>query len=222
MIHKPQTQIYPNLNTLIFHHDSMDKNLSNMRYFVCILIIATMLTYTVLTNSIKVYGQSTTMPPMDNNVTTMQQHSKHVLDNLIITEHIPLRGQLNNGDYILLMDLTPFATSVEGHSHIAMKIPCNEDGSPKVTIVTGVAPNLNSLDIGRAINNGTLNGKFLDLSAEGKSCLYHTELPNGTTDIALVNTSNKTLSFDEGAYYSVTITVHGTAIQHLGVNDTGK
>ena len=119
------------------------------------------------------------------------------------------------------MDLTPFATSIEGHSHIAMKAPCNEDGSPKVTIATGVAPNLNSLDTGTAISNGSLNRNHLDLSAEGKSCLYHAELPNGTTDIALVNTSNETLSFDEGAYYSVTITVHGTAIQHLTINESG-
>ena len=61
-----------------------------------------------------------------------------------------------NGDYILLMDFTPFATSVEGHSHIAMKIPCDKDGSPKATIVTGIAPNLKSLDVGKAINNGRL------------------------------------------------------------------
>jgi len=186
-----------------------------------------MLTYTALADSINVYSQSATMSTMDNatmdNATMeQQQHAEHVLDNLIISEHIPLRGQLDNGDYVLLMDLTPFATSIEGHSHIAMKIPCNEDGTPKVTIVTGVAPNLNSLDIGNAINNGTLNGKYLDLSAEGKSCLYHAELPNGTTDIALANNSSKTLSFDDDGYYSVTITVHGTAIQHLAANETGK
>ena len=54
-----------------------------------------------------------------------------VFDNLIISQHIPLTGNLVNGDYILLMDLTPFATSVEGHSHIAMKIPCDKDGVPK-------------------------------------------------------------------------------------------
>ena len=200
----------------------MDKNLGDMRYFVCILILATMLTYAALADRINIYGQSPTMPSMDSNVTTMQQHAEHVLDNLIISEHIPLRGQLDNGDYVLLMDLTPFATSVQGHSHIAMKIPCNEDGSPKVTILTGVAPNMKSLDIGSAINNGTLNGKYLDLSAEGKSCLYHAELPNGVTDIALANITNKTLSFDDGPYYSVTITVHGTAIEHLGANETGK
>lgn len=68
------------------------------------------------------------------------------------------------------MDFTPFVTSIEGHSHIALKIPCNEDGSPKVTVVTGIAPNLSTLNIGNVINNGTLDGNSLDLSAEGTSC----------------------------------------------------
>jgi hypothetical protein len=197
-------------------------NVSNTKYFLFVLILATMITYTFLADRINIYAQSATMSTKDNATMEQQQHAEHVLDNLIISEHIPLRGQLDNGDYVLLMDLTPFATSIKGHSHIAMKIPCNEDGTPKVTIVTGVAPNLNSIDIGNAINNGTLNGKYLDLSAEGKSCLYHAELPNGTTDITLANISNKTLSFDDGGYYSVTITVHGTAIQHLAANETGK
>ncbi len=199
----------------------MDKKLSSRQYLVCILIIVSMLTCTALADRLNIYGQSATMSMMGNNATMGQQHAKHVLDNLIISEHIPLRGQLENGDYVLLMDLTPFATSVQGHSHISMKIPCNEDGSPKVTIETGVAPNMKSLDIGSAIKNGTLNGRYLDLSAEGKSCLYHAELPKGTTDIVLANISNKTLSFDDGPYYSVTITVHGTAIEHLGANETG-
>jgi hypothetical protein len=113
------------------------------------------------------------------------------------------------------MDFTPFVTSIEGHSHIALKVPCNEDGTPKVTIVTGIAPNLNSLNIGNAINNGTLDGESLDLSAEGNSCLFHAELPNNISDIALVNTSNQTLNFNEGGYPSVTISAHGTAIQHM-------
>jgi hypothetical protein len=85
----------------------------------------------------------------------------------------------------------------------------------------GVAPNMNSLDIGRAVTNGTLNGKYLDLSAEGKSCLYHAQLPNGTTDIALANISNKTLNFDR-AGFSVTDSVHGSAIQHLASNEIEK
>ncbi|MGA8738864.1 MAG: hypothetical protein WB501_07545 [Nitrososphaeraceae archaeon] len=62
---------------------------------------------------------------------TMQQHANHILDNLVFSQHIPLTGDLVNGDYILLMDVTPFATSVEGHSHIAMKIPVTKMGVQK-------------------------------------------------------------------------------------------
>ena len=157
-----------------------------------------------------------------NNVTMqMQHHAVHITDNLIVSEHIPLTGNLLSGDYILLMDFTPFATSVEGHSHIALKIPCDKGGNPKATIVAGVAPRFKTLNVGQAINNGTLNGKNLDLSDEGYSCLYHTELPIGITDLALVNTSNETLNFDEGGY-SATVTAHGTAIQHLAANETGR
>ena len=167
-------------------------------------------------NENNLHAQTT---PAANN-TDPQQHGEHALDNLIISEHIPLDGRLTNGDYTLLMDFTPFATSVEGHSHIAMKVPCNEDGSPKVTIVTGIAPKLNTLEVGNAINNGTLDEKALDLSAEGRSCLYHAELPNNITDIALINTSNGTLDFNEGGSYSVTVLAHGTAIQHIESNQS--
>ena len=146
---------------------------------------------------------------------TVQQHAEHILDNLVISEHIPLTGQLASGDYILLMDFTPFVTSIEGHSHIALKVPCNEDGTSKVTVVAGIAPNLNTLNIGKSINNGTLDGDSLDLSDEGNSCLYHAELPNNISDIALINTSNQTLNFNEGGYPSITVSAHGTAIQHI-------
>ena len=155
-----------------------------------------------------------------NNATSPEQHAEHILDNLVISEHIPLTGQLASGDYILLMDFTPFVTSIEGHSHIALKVPCNDDGTSKITIVTGIAPNLNTLNIGNAINNGTLNGESLDLSAEGNSCLYHAELPNNISDIALVNTSNQTLNFNGGGYSSVTVSAHGTAIQHMAAPAT--
>jgi hypothetical protein len=150
---------------------------------------------------------------------TMQQHAKHIFDNLIVSQQIPLAGSLLNGDYVLLMDLTPFATSVEGHSHIAVKIPCNIDAIPKVSIMTGIAPALKTLDLGQAIINGTLDGKSFELSDGGNYCMYHADLPIGITDIVLVNISNETLNFDRGSY-SVTVSVHGSAIQHLAENDT--
>jgi hypothetical protein len=167
------------------------------------------------------YTQTMSMSTTSNSSNnTAQQHAKHIIDNLVISEHIPLTGQLASGDYILLMDFTPFVTSIEGHSHIALKVPCNEDGTPEVTIVTGIVPNLNTLNIGKSINNGTLDGDSLDLSDEGNSCLYHAELPNNISDIALINTSNQTLNFNEGGYPSVTVSAHGTAIQHLAAPTT--
>jgi hypothetical protein len=166
------------------------------------------------------YTQSTLMSTNTNSNSIAQQHTEHVLDNLVISEYIPLTGQLTGGDYILLMDFTPFVTSIEGHSHIALKVPCNEDGTSKVTIATGIAPNLNTLNIGKPINNGTLDGNSRDLSEEGYSCLYHAELPINISNIALVNTSNQTLNFNEGGYHSVTVSAHGTAIQHMGAPTT--
>ena len=78
--------------------------------FCKLIIIATITSTGVFYNG--TYGQP--VPPMNN---TMQQHAKHIFDNLIISQQIPLTGNLVNKDYILSMDLTPFATSVEGHSH---------------------------------------------------------------------------------------------------------
>jgi hypothetical protein len=41
----------------------------------------------------------------------------------------------------------------------------------------------------------------------------------GVSDIVLVNTSNGTLNFNERGY-SVTVSTHGTAIRHIGSNQT--
>jgi hypothetical protein len=184
---------------------------------IFLILTSIVMIYITYQSAMDVYSQ-----PMTTMNNTIEQHAEHTLDNLIISEHIPLTGQLAGGDYILLMDFTPFVTSIEGHSHIALKVPCNEEGSPRVTIVAGIATSLNTLDIGNAINNGTLDGNSLDLSAEGNSCLYHAELPNSISDIAPVNTSNQTLNFDEGEYYSVTVSAHGTAIQHMAAASTNQ
>ena len=160
-----------------------------------------------------IYGQAAatieTATITTNHTQTAEEEQEIGKDSLFISQHIPLTGQLENGDYIHLIDFTPFNTTAEGHSHIAIKVPCDNDGKPLVTIITGVAPNFTTLDIGNAINNGTLDGRNIDLSVEGTSCLYHGDIPNGITDIALVNTSNQTLNFDTGGY-TVAITAHAT------------
>jgi hypothetical protein len=195
--------------------------MSSTKRFRALLVGLTRSSAIILLTLPGMYGAYSQSMLTANN-STAQQHAEHILDNLVISEHIPLTGQLADGDYILLMDFTPFVTGIEGHSHIALKVPCNADGTPKVTIVTGIAPNLHTLDVGNAINNGTLDGKSLDLSAEGNSCLYHAELPNNISDIALVNTSNQTLNFNEGGYPSVTVSAHGTAIQHIAAPTTNQ
>ena len=157
------------------------------------------------------YGQAATTTATTNQTGgTEEEYEEHEgKESLSISQHIPLTGQLQNGDYIHLIDFTPFNTTAEGHSHIAIKVPCDNDGKPMVTVIAGVAPNFTTLDVGNAINNGTLDGRNIDLSVEGTSCLYHGEIPNGITDIALVNTSNQTLNFDAGGY-TVAITAHAT------------
>ena len=134
-------------------------------------------------------------------------------ESLFVSEHIPLTGQLHNGDYIHLIDFTPFNTTAEGH--IAIKVPCDNNGKPMVSVIAGVAPNFTTVDVGNAINNGTLDGRNIDLSIEGTTCLYHGEIPNGITDIALVNRSNQTLNFEAGGY-TAAITAHATVSEEGG------
>jgi hypothetical protein len=160
------------------------------------------------------YGQAAaTATTTTAATTTNQTQATEGEESLFISQNIPLTGQLENGDYLHLIDLTPFKTTAEGH--IAIKVPCDNDDKPLVTIITGVAPNFTTLDVGNSINNGTLDGKNIDLSVEGTSCLYHGEIPNGITDIALVNTSNQTLSFDSGGY-SAAITAHARVSEESG------
>ena len=160
------------------------------------------------------YGQAAATTTTNQTGGTEEEYEEHEgKESLFISQHIPLTGQLENGDYIHLIDFTPFNTTAEGH--IAIKVPCDNDGKPLVTIISGVAPNFTTLDVGNAINNGTLDGRNIDLSVEGTTCLYHGEIPNGITDIALVNTSNQTLNFDSGGY-TAAITAHATVSEEGG------
>ena len=124
------------------------------------------------------------------------------------TETIPLNGKLKNGDYVLLMDITPFESST---GHVAMKVPCNKQGNTSLTIVAGVAPSVSPISM----------TYVAPLSNPGKSCLYHGDISEGITDIALLNTGSislpegedkdkKTVNFGENAGYSVTITIKGS------------
>jgi hypothetical protein len=81
------------------------------------------------------------------------------------------------------MDFTLSPLAWKGIAILLWKLPCGQDAIPKITIATGVAPKLNTLDLGNAIINGILDGKEVSPSTRGQSCLFHSDLPNGVTDI---------------------------------------
>ena len=128
---------------------------------------------------------------------------KHVID----TETISLTGKLAKGDFKLLMDITPYMS--EG-GHVALKVPCGPAGEQLLAIVAGVAPDVAPVTL----------DYVAPLSNPPSSCLYHAGLGEGITDIALINTSDETVSFfgKSSAGYSVTITIHGElGAEHEGM-----
>jgi hypothetical protein len=93
---------------------------------------------------------------------------------------ILLAGQtIPAGSFIHLYDSTPDAIAL---GHIAAKIPCAENSTATLQILTGSAPNLRPAQL-----------EILpELSAPGELCLYHADLAsqqggNMTTDIAIQN-----------------------------------
>lgn len=121
-----------------------------------------------------------------------EEMGKHIID----TETINLSGWLDKGDFILLMDITPYMS--EG-GHVALKVPCGSDGAPLLSILAGVAPNVSPVEL----------AYVAPLSNPPTSCVYHADLGEGITDIALANTSDNKVRFHGNAGYTVTITIHG-------------
>lgn len=128
-----------------------------------------------------------------------QELGKHLVD----TETIPLTGRLQPGDFKLLMDITGY---ISESGHVAMKVPCGPEGEQLLAIVAGVAPDVAPIDM----------DYVAPLSNPPDSCLYHGEIPEGITDIALINTSEERVAFFgmSSAGYSVTITIHGEAAEN--------
>lgn len=98
------------------------------------------------------------------------------------------------------MDITGYMSE---NGHVAMKVPCGSDGEQLLAIVAGVAPEVAPINM----------DYVAPLSDPPNSCVYHGEIPEGITDIALINTSDKMVKFfgKSSAGYSVTITIHGEA-----------
>ncbi len=123
-----------------------------------------------------------------------EELGKHIMD----TETISLTGRLGKGDFKLLMDITPYMSEA---GHVALKVPCGADGEQLLSILAGVAPNVSPVEL----------AYVAPLSSPPDSCVYHADLGEGITDIALANTSDESVSFfsRSSAGYSATITIHG-------------
>lgn len=93
---------------------------------------------------------------------------------------ILLAGQtIPGGSFIHLYDSTPDAIAL---GHIAAKLPCAENSTATLQVVTGSAPNLRPAQL----------ELVPQLSTPGELCLYHADLAskqggNMTTDIAILN-----------------------------------
>ncbi|MEO9308024.1 MAG: hypothetical protein ABI342_06920 [Nitrososphaera sp.] len=97
---------------------------------------------------------------------------------------------LQPGEFLDMVDTTPFLTT---RGHVAMYIPCNSDGTSKISFVQG------RVDVG--VNTlSPISPEYLpQLSTPGQSCLYHFDIgtPNGVTDFAIVNTSHDPITFGD-------------------------
>jgi hypothetical protein len=92
---------------------------------------------------------------------------------------ILLAGQtIPGGSFIHLYDSTPDAIAT---GHVAAKIPCAENSTATLQVLTGSAPNLRPAQL----------ELVPQLSTPGELCLYHADLAsqggNRTTDIAILN-----------------------------------
>lgn len=162
-------------------------------------------------STISVGDNATSTAPRDNQTAeTYDEHAENATHDSTVSrdsQTILLEGQsLPEGDFIHLYDTTPYKIM---NGHVAAKLPCSEDNSSSVNILTGQAPNLTAADL-----------EFIaPLSTPGELCLYHADLisneSNPVTDIAIQNNSTDDIDFP--ATSSVVIGVN--EISSLGDDD---
>ena len=136
-------------------------------------------------------------------------HTSTVRDSLVVL----LADQtIPSNDFLHLYDTTPYPIR---NGHVAAKIPCDDDSTPLLNILVGVAPNLMPTPL----------ELVPPLSTPGELCLYHADLPtpaqaNATTtanataadatmitDIAIQNPSDED------------VTLPSTSTVVIGVNE---
>ncbi len=120
-----------------------------------------------------------------------------------------------SNSFIHLYDTTPYSIR---NGHVAAKIPCDDDSTPLLNIIVGVAPNLAPAPLELVPT----------LSTPGELCLYHTDLPapgqtNATTSTN-ATTANATMITDIAIQNpsDEDVTLPSTSTVVIGVNEITK
>jgi hypothetical protein len=129
----------------------------------------------------------------------------------LLADHtIPASG------FIHLYDTTPYSIK---NGHVAAKIPCDDESTPLLDILVGVAPEFTPAPIELVAN----------LSTAGELCLYHVDLPapeqaNSTATTTANATTNATMITDIAISNpsDEDVTLPSTSTVVIGINEIEK
>jgi hypothetical protein len=156
---------------------------------------------------------ATTEEPEHASNETATEETTTVRDSVfaLLADHtIPASG------FIHLYDTTPYSVK---NGHVAAKIPCDDESTPLLDILVGVAPDLTPAPLELVAN----------LSTAGELCLYHTDLPapaqaNTTTISANATTTNATMITDIAISNpgDEDVTLPSTSTVVIGINEIAR
>jgi hypothetical protein len=116
--------------------------------------------------------------------------------------------------FIHLYDTTPYSIK---NGHVAAKIPCDDDSTPLLDILVGVAPGLTPAPLELVAN----------LSTPGELCLYHTDLPapeqaNATSANATTTTTTMITDIAISNPSDEDVTLPSTSTVVIGINEIAR
>jgi hypothetical protein len=135
-----------------------------------------------------------------------KDHKGRGSDQIPTVVTIPLEGlSLNKQQFLLLSDTTPVRVDA---AHLAINVPCTENGDTDIIAVAGVAPDVQTVEL----------ELVPELSSPPTNCVYHGDIPDDivpdnnveVTDIAIANAGDdKTgadIQFGSGNFATLAIT----------------
>ena len=122
-----------------------------------------------------------------------QEIERHLID----SETIQLAGELENDDFIILMEISPWPSEVYGG--VTIKTPCSPNGEQLLQVIEGVLPEFTEVKM----------TYLKETSNPPLYCVYQGDLGNNMTFVGLKNISGDIVSFKNNAGYSASVAVHG-------------